>query len=1094
MSSVRYSSRIAEKGAENAPPSPNLQTRSKRREAKRPPHCSSLERQRIARLCKEFAKDDCKPCSVFGRDREERWNGFFFCGQCQAADDQETLFPDVPINRRTENGPYTCIASHDNVVFPTDTVKIESVVKRSAKGKRKVPPRHSIPSDIAVQATKKTKTAPESDGSFDESSQSSEESEMDSIFKSSGEEEEECAKNTHQVSLHSGTAGLSSESRTDSTLTRSLFDDSTMSTSFLLNDLKKENDRLRSSRQEKDVLIDNLQREVLSFKLKLKQQQQVTKRQTRKIAKFKTKLLEVQRSNTELVIPTKATDKDRGDQIVKHIKMILIRSVRGHGKDSERASRFFQSFCQMILDSNIHHGVLQDTAVQIVGQHIRRTIFTPFRILQEMDKAGGVLNYEGIEILRRVESNGKARMRTIIPSTSSLQNCAASIELYGSRICPFRMIRNETSMTEGFYFRPADVMKIILKSGGLLTGDAVDRPIHMAQSIDGAVLTKHLSHTLGGLKFNDSSNPLSQSRNSVFPVVCVCGRETTPVVRGLFGRMIQEIDEAAITVLPTAHGIKPIRISTNCDMSCDWKLSGRGGAAKNCKFPCSKCAVKSADLHLASQLPSECKLCLHMCHTENDPNWVCRHIDMCTREHTALMKEEVKKFEAECPQICKTIESIRSESKIRTDEDPRFPPDDLQETSTDSIHFDYKNATIQDRREFSRNITNDLQLRKMSLEGSLEERHERLKVQHMSEWSFVQASLRVGQFKYEGVSTALVMMMDAVPCLLHLENRMGIKILSMCLKFGLTSTKNDEQEWISDQDKNSMEKKCKAFVEKVENILNTSIIGSMMHAQHWILPFDKETNTVSKICMDNVKIRKIVAEMDQLIDPMIVDDDKKAKWKKCIDHYRQAIEIANRKHNLSNEEIWNFQRQADYFFALWIDLCGAEGVTNYAHMIGSGHLSEYMFHWKNLSRHTQQGWEAFNSAFKSYYFSRTQRGGATNQGRGQQSRMKSMARWLQRRLVFMLGIPETEILEDNKANGQSDTGDKVDDWVLKNGGTIEFGQPIGVTVRNQDDVEHDAELVFDFTVGLNNGKEQNTPNEPVPLPADFETWSDDDSI
>lgn len=69
---------------------------------------------------------------------------------------------------------------------------------------------------------------------------------------------------------------------------------------------------------------------------------------------------------------------------------------------------------------------------------------------------------------------------------------------------------------------------------------------------------------------------------------------------------------------------------------------------------------------------------------------------------------------------------------------------------------------------------------------------------------------------------------------------------------------------------------------------------------------------------------------------------------------------------MASAVIVEFQEQADLFFQNWIRLHGREGVTNYIHMLGSGHICEYLFYWGNLYAHSQQGWEAFNSLVKTY--------------------------------------------------------------------------------------------------------------------------------
>ena len=80
---------------------------------------------------------------------------------------------------------------------------------------------------------------------------------------------------------------------------------------------------------------------------------------------------------------------------------------------------------------------------------------------------------------------------------------------------------------------------------------------------------------------------------------------------------------------------------------------------------------------------------------------------------------------------------------------------------------------------------------------------------------------------------------------------------------------------------------------------------------------------------------------------------------------------------------------------------------------------------------------AFNSLFKRFYFSRTQRGGATNQGQGKRSRLEPMARWLQRRMVFMCGYEYDEIMNDLNTV-EDDELVEWTNWVRDSGGSVEY--------------------------------------------------------
>ena len=104
-----------------------------------------------------------------------------------------------------------------------------------------------------------------------------------------------------------------------------------------------------------------------------------------------------------------------------------------------------------------------------------------------------------------------------------------------------------------------------------------------------------------------------------------------------------------------------------------------------------------------------------------------------------------------------------------------------------------------------------------------------------------------------------------------------------------------------------------------------------------------------------------------------------------------------RKDDTPNADVYNVQKNCDIFYSLWVDLWGREGITNYIHMIGVGHMSDYLLSTGNLYKHSQQGWENLNHLLKTFLFRRTQRGGG---GKGEKDRLLPVARLQQRRLLF----------------------------------------------------------------------------------------------
>ena len=70
-----------------------------------------------------------------------------------------------------------------------------------------------------------------------------------------------------------------------------------------------------------------------------------------------------------------------------------------------------------------------------------------------------------------------------------------------------------------------------------------------------------------------------------------------------------------------------------------------------------------------------------------------------------------------------------------------------------------------------------------------------------------------------------------------------------------------------------------------------------------------------------------------------------------------------------------FRRKGDTFFYPWIEMNGIEGVTNYIHQIGAGHLADFLVIYHNLYKYSQQSWEFGNHRAYGIYHKHSQRGG-----------------------------------------------------------------------------------------------------------------------
>lgn len=641
-------------------------------------------------------------------------------------------------------------------------------------------------------------------------------------------------------------------------------------------------------------------------------------------------------------------------------------------------------------------------------KYFRENVFTPFNILREMDLAGGTLSYEGIDVLRCVETNGVKGCRgAIIPSKSELKRMASKIEWFAKEFCPFHL--KQTTSGESVQFEYAKLMLRIAEAFHL---DEIGkmRSLSVACSIDGASLSKNLSIIAGGIKIIDRGarcpitgrllldNPLTmsaQSRRLCIPFMLQMGRETKETF-AQFASLFTFIDKLADTetLPPELRGFLAFLIMTNCDLSAQWKGMCKGGATKVHTLPCTGCATESDALATPNATP-----CARWCtgHSTADPDWMCFHKPMATPERVDTMKAEVTELLATLETAL--VEILAKSQMSRCDVECDVPTD-ASSRDTTSIHFCPQNAS--EERLYSRLLTNESILRGISIDGSMETRRERLRVALKDEATIARLSKEIshGEVK-EG---AYFVLMSTLPCVLHMENRNGIKILTMLLIEGLSNAKKREL-YI---DVNAEGTRVTRFVSDMENLINQSILGTPDDPCQWMCPFDSKKKELGPITMDNVRTRRIIDALDIMVDACVTDNVRTELWMVALNNYRISMVLLRKREDFTNESIAVYQDHADKFFQAWIKLWQKEGITNYIHMIGSGHVADYLYKWNNLYRYSQQGWEAMNSLIKTFFFRRTSHGGGVK-GASKKSRLIPIARWLQRRMVFLCRVDEHTI-------------------------------------------------------------------------------------
>jgi hypothetical protein len=720
--------------------------------------------------------------------------------------------------------------------------------------------------------------------------------------------------------------------------------------------------------------------------------------------------------------------------------LLAINPPSVHRDTEKKKKNRISKLISILMDRNYCNGATFQEIVKQAIDFIRKDVYSEPNILRQMDLVGHKLSLEGIEVLRQVQKiNMPFVTRTVLPSKSSISRTSKIAEQYGMGLAPFTMsnLPKELGGGEIISFEETDVLPIILKASGMDEA-ATMRRVHVPCSSDTTRLSKNIHLMLFGLKINDrgaccplSKRPLFlpktndgqetslvQSYENCIPTCLVIAKETTAVVEHALGdkyRLMQEedaLDDDAQSIL-LGPAYKPIKSPAHGDMKMHWCGTASGGATKVVKNPCHCCGVKDGDLCVANH-----ELCNRFCQQwsangklDDLPGYQCFHREMLTEERLLTIQDEAEDLR-ELLQVAEGwVEGIRKDSVLDCTTNPNISTPQA-EADTMTIHFNLRCARRCDKAAYTRSLIKDLQLRELDIDGTVIELQERLLKSHIEEYKLLQLEDDLSHGKISERS-ALYVILNAIPCSLHLENRVGLKIITRVLRIGIGNAKDGQ---LTTCDATTENKRTSQYIELVEGILCNSVLGSPERPVSYQLPFDDKNKTIGTITLDNMKTRVVISNLFLLVQVSIPEVEAQEQWKTCIGHYNDAIEILGQKEDLDDDEIIEFQWCIDQWYYYWFRINGGrEGITNYIHQLVTGHIADYLFEWRNLYIHSQQGWENLNLQAKLYYFRRTTRGG----GRGSKNRAEPLARWLLRRLVWMSGASWEDIAAGAKAAAAS---------------------------------------------------------------------------
>ncbi len=191
-------------------------------------------------------------------------------------------------------------------------------------------------------------------------------------------------------------------------------------------------------------------------------------------------------------------------------------------------------------------------------------------------------------------------------------------------------------------------------------------------------------------------------------------------------------------------------------------------------------------------------------------------------------------------------------------------------------------------------------------------------------------------------------------------------------------------------------------------MFQTKIFGTDQSPSQWKLRYEKETQTggisIEAIQVRNNAARACINSIDAIIESALHDNHAMAtNLIEGLSKYQEAMTILTSHRKLSDDEIETFQTLIDDFFELWLDVFGTQGISNYLHLLGSGHVHYFLKEYRCLYLYLQQGWEALNGQIQTFIHQNSQRGGHNSgTARGEKSYIYCVVRMVIRDLLWKI--------------------------------------------------------------------------------------------
>ena len=227
-------------------------------------------------------------------------------------------------------------------------------------------------------------------------------------------------------------------------------------------------------------------------------------------------------------------------------------------------------------------------------------------------------------------------------------------------------------------------------------------------------------------------------------------------------------------------------------------------------------------------------------------------------------------------------------------------------------------------------------------------------------------------------------------CLMHCIMRVSEKLMTLLLRESCKDNTNKDfkgfvkpqiqaiingrlsnsKEFInSEPDRENNKTRCEVFFEKIS--LNEDIADD----SGYDFQIKESDKSVDDFKISYSRMLKLLEVANDIIEASNLVEEKETLYKRIFTSWNLIIEHLFKKDAYSEDDIQSLWTEIIRFRDLFIDAFGGNSITNYVHIIISGHLIEMIRRFGNISNFSGIGFESLIGRTRSYIYKRTNHAG-----------------------------------------------------------------------------------------------------------------------